>query len=290
MSEISSIEPEQPQKIERRGNVVTINKPEGVYSIAYGIHLGEKKQEVPSGVDGICFEWMGKYPSTNEEINEVAVANQKDLFDYARNNNLPLFAVDCSISPVALVEEVVSPQVEFIVGASLFGKIMERTKATRGFTRRDFLKRMLAGGAALYLTLPNISVFSRFGSSISGIGEEPTAELSKLTQRIHPEYKIFILGLRDAVAAQKMQFLLQKKGYKHLFAPRGAEHVGMEDAILAQESERIDFLSRLRPVLSKVVPDLGTFYQINEYRLSPGGNWEIAQRLEEPSLKAIIKT
>lgn len=288
MSEVGSIEREQP-KIERRGDVVTINKPEGVYSIAYGIHLVEKKQEVPSGVDGICFEWPSKYPSSNDEVQRVAaVANQKPLFDYAERNRLPLLAVDCSITPVALAEELVGP-LEFIMAGYLFGRMRERV-AQKGMTRRKFLKTMLVGGAALYLTLPYVSLFGRLGSSSTGVGEEQTAELSKLTQRIHPEYKILILGLRDTVAAQKMQFLLQNRNYKHLLAPRGTEHVGIEDAILAQESERIDFLSRLRPVLPKVVSDLGTFYQINEYRLLPGGNWEIAQRLEEPSLKAIIKT
>lgn len=96
------------------------------------------------------------------------------------------------------------------------------------------------------------------------------------------------MGLRDAVAAQKMQFLLQNHNYRHLLAPRGAEHVGIEDAIISRETERIDFLTRLKPVLPKVMPDIETFYQINEYRVSDQGRWNVAQRLEEPSLKRII--
>lgn len=272
--------------VERHGNVATIKKPEGLYSIAYGIHIGEGKEIVPAGVDGICFEWVGKYPTTSDELREAAVANQKPLFDYAERNKLPLLATDCSITLAALAEELVGP-LEFIMAAYLYNKMREGV-AKRGMTREEFLKLMLWGGGALYLALPNVSFFGRLVSTLTGVGEEQTAELSKNIQKIHPEYKILTLGLRDAVAAQKMQFLLQNENYSHLLAPRGADHVGIETAILSQESDRMDFLERLKPVLPKVLPDLETLYQINEYRVSNQGRWEIARQIEEPKLRQLI--
>lgn len=289
MSQESSTESEHPSKVERHGNVITISRPEGTYSIIYDTHIGRKKQEIPSGVDGVCFEWTGKYPSTREELREVAyvLANQKPVFDHAFLRRLPLLAVDCSISSIAFAEEMLGP-IEFVMGASLFNKIREQVRTT-GITRRNFIKTMLARGAALYLSLPTISELGRAGSSLSGIGERQTTELSKLTQRIHPEYKVIILGLRDAVAVQKMQYLLRNQGYKHLLAPRGAAHVGMEDAILASEEERIDFLTRLKPLLPKVLADQETFFQIYEYRLSSSLRWEVARKLEEPRLREIMR-
>lgn len=287
MNENQTELPQLDNSIERHGNVATIKKPEGLYSIAYGAHSLKGKEIVPAGVDGICFEWPSKYPTTSDELRKAAaVVNQKPLFDYAERNNLPLLAVDCSITPVALAEQLVGP-LEFIMAGYLYSKMREEV-AKRGMTRREFLRLMLAGGAALYFALPGGSVLGRLWSTLTGVGEEQTAELSKNIQKIHPEYKVLTLGLRDVVAAQKMQFLLQNENYGHLLAPRGAEHVGIETAILSREIDRMDFLERLKPVLPKVLPDLETFYQIYEYRVSNQGRWEIARQIEEPKLRQLI--
>jgi hypothetical protein len=285
MNELNT-EPTPPiNTIERHGNIATIKRPEGQYSVAYGLHIVEGQENIPQGVDGICFEWASKYPTTSDELRRAAVANQKPMFSYAERNGLPLLAIDCSITPVALTEEIVGP-LEFVMAGYLYNKMREGV-AKKGMTRREFLKSMLIGGAALYLALPSASLFGRVGSAITGLGEEQTAELSKSMQKIHPEYKILILGLRDVVAAQKMQLLLKNGGYKHLLAPRGAEHVGMETAILSPESDRMDFLERLKPVLPKVLPDPETLYQINEYRVDQG-KWVISRQLEEPNLRQLI--
>lgn len=289
MSEVSQ-EPNPPvNTIERYGNIATISKTEGKYSIAYGAHILEDKQYIPLGVDGICFEWPRTYPSTHEEVQKVAIVNQKSAVDYAVRNRLPLLAVDCAIAPIisTALMEVFLMSVEPVMASYLYKKMGERV-ANRGMTRREFVKTVLLGGGVAYLSSTPVSVLGRFGSSLTGIGRDQTAELSKLNQRIHPEYGIFLLRLRDIVAAQKMQYLLQNYDYGHLLAPRGAEHVGMEDAILAQENERMDFLTRLRPVLPQVLSNPETFYQINEYRVSDQGRWEVTKRLEEPRLKQII--
>lgn len=274
--------------IERRGSVATIKKPEGQYSIAYGIHIGEGRTIVPAGVDGICLEFgLRKYPTTSDELRKVASANQKSVFDYAEHQDLPLLAVDCSIiTPVALAEILVEP-LKIAMGGYLYNKMSEGV-AKRGMTRRKFLKSMLGGGTALYFALPSVSLIGRAGSTLTGVGEEQTAELSKNVRRIHPEYKTLILGLRDVVAAQKMQFLLQNENYRHLLASRGTEHVGIETAILSQESDRMNFLKCLKPVLPKVLSYLETLYQINEYRVSNQGQWEITRQIEEPKLKQLI--
>lgn len=165
------------RSIERRGSVATITKPEGKYSIAYGIHILEGKQDIPTGVDGICFEWASRYPE-GDDVQKAAVENQKPLFDFAAQNRLPLLAVDCSITSASLAEGLIGP-LEFVMGSYLFGRMREGV-AKQGMTRRQFLKTMLMGGAALYLALPNTSLFGRFGSSLTGIGEEQTAEISNL--------------------------------------------------------------------------------------------------------------
>jgi hypothetical protein len=287
MNELNT-EPSQPiNTIERHGNVATIKKPEGKYSVAYGLHIEEGQENIPPGVDGICFELASKYPTSDDWLRRAAVANQKPMFDYAERNRLPLLAVDCSIAtPVIWAEEIVGP-LEFIMGGYLYDKMRERV-AKSGMTRREFLKWMLLGGASLYLGLPSVSLVGRSGSTVTGVGEEQTAGLSKSIQTIHPEYKILTLGLRDVVAAQKMEFLLRNGGYKYLLAPRGTEHVGIETAILSQESDRMDFLERLKPVLPKVLPDPETLYQINEYRVNQG-KWIVSKQLEEPNLKQLIR-
>jgi len=286
MSEVNAEHNQPVDTIERHGSIATIKKAEGKYSVAYGVHIVKGKEKIPQGVDGICFEWASKYPTTSDELRRAAVANQKPMFDYAEHNRLPLLAVDCSITPFALAEHIVGP-LEIVMADYLYDKMREGV-AKRGMTRREFLKTMLVGGAALYLVLPNVSLFGRVGSVLTGLGEEQTAELSKSIQKMHPEYKILTLGLRDVVAAQKMQFLLINGGYKHLLAPRGAEHVGIETAILSQESDRMVFLERLKPVLPKVLPDIETLYQINEYRVDQG-KWVVSRQLEEPNLRQLVR-
>lgn len=269
--------------IERLGNIVTIRKPEGVYTISYGIHT--RAENSPQGLsesyDGVCFEGgLNPYPPTHEELQLFGTGNQRPLFEYARSNGLPIFAADCSVSPLALLEEL-EVGIELAAGAVLFKKLVKPKK----ISRRDFL-RFAGMGVALYLSLPTISLLGQFGSSISGAGENETAELAKITQRIHPEYKIFLLSVRDAVLAQKMQFLLENTNQAHLVTPRGAEHIGIEDMILASEEERVDFLERLRPVLPKLVlPE--TFYKIVKYEIN-SGEWKIDEVFEEPALKRIM--
>lgn len=274
--------------IERRGNIVTIKKPEGKYSIAYGIHVVEGQEIIPAGVDGICFELPEKYPITNDELLRAAVGNQKPPFDYAKRNKLPLLAVDCSITLVAEANEIVVDSLELLMGCYLYDK-MRKGVAERGMTRRKFLKMVSLGGVASYLVSPYLSPWVRGVSTLAGRGEEQTAELAKSIQKMHPESKILTFGLRDVVAAQKMQFLLKNKSYKHLLALRGTAHVGLETAILSNEGGRIDFLERLKPVLPKVLENPETLYQINEYRVSDQGLWEVVERLEEPNLKQLIR-
>lgn len=272
--------------IERHGNIVTIEKPEGKYSIAYGMHGNERRENIPSGVDGVCFEWPAKYPSTNEEVKKRGIGNQKPFFDYAHRNRIPLLATDCSVRPAVDQVERFADAFEVVLAGELSLKTY-KAAAREAMTRRKFLKTMLFGGAAFYFLLPLISSLGRGMSSLTGIGEEQTVGLSKFTQKIHPEDLIVTLGLRDTVAAQKIQFLLREYGYKHLLAPRGARHVGLETAILAEENERINYLRRLKPIFSIALSDPKTLYQIYEYRLSSSGNWKVAQIMEEPRLKQL---
>lgn len=288
--DLNQVEPKQPEHtIEREGNIATITKPEGSYSIAYGFHLVEGKPKIPEGIDGICFEMAYAHPITSAEIQRVidaAGSNQKPIIANAKSKGLPLLATDCAITPFALAEEVVGP-LEFILSGYLFDKIREEIAKKGGMTRREFFKSMLVGGASLYLALPTVSMLGRAGSSLTGIGEGQTAELAKAAQKAHPEYKIFIYGLRNVVVAQKMQFILELGTYKHLLATIGAGHVGLENAILSSEEERIAFLIRMKPILPQVVTDPKTLYQITEYRASQDG-WEVSKQYEEPKLKQLI--
>lgn len=278
---------DQPRnKIERGNNSVTITRPEGKYSIAYsGTHLLERKPVIPAGIDGICFEYGSKYPTSDNEFRQIGLRDQRPFFEYAALNKLPLLATDCAIDLLGFVENAVEG-VKFLTALKLFKK-MRREVVKRPVSRRTVLKSMLAGGAVVYLESPLATEIVRAASSLTAVGEEQTVGLSKLIQETHPEYGIVILKLRDTVAAQKMYFLLLRKGYRHLIAPRGALHVGLETAILSSPEDRMAFLRRFRPVLPKLLSDVGTFYKISEYRISDQAEWEFSKQFEEPTLKQL---
>jgi hypothetical protein len=279
--------------LEREGALVTITKQEGKYGILYGAEITGTRitPQLLGDVDGICLETRGlglPYPRGAELEQRYGLGvNQKALLGCARALNIPIFALDCSLRPEVYFAEFLALGVELSAGAALFQKAIEKAKIRKGrMSRREFLITAGLAGAGAYLYSPMASKLSRAVSSISGVGEGETAGLSKFIQRIHPEYMVFILSLRNTVIAQKMQFLLQATDHSHLLQTFAAEHVGIEDAILTSERERIHFLAKLKPILPKAVsPE--TFYQAVRYK-AEAGRWKVDRTFEEPNLKEMI--
>lgn len=278
------------EKVEHRGEMITIHKPEGTYSIFYGSH--RRKKEVPykflEGVGGICLEFVqGEYPRNHEEFIKAnrKMQNQTPFLSDKRFSQCMIMA-DCSIPDIVAGLDIYLPYLELTVATiPLFDKIYRR-EHKKPCSRRQFLKNIVTATGAAYLSLPSISQLIRAWSSDSGIGERTTARLYKSVQKIHPETTIFVATLRDAVLAQKMYYLLENCGYSHLLAPRGALHVSLEEMVSSEEDERLDFLRRLKPLLLKVTFPK-TFYEIKRYGLK-NKKWTIIQEFEEPKLKAII--
>ena len=267
--------------IDRQGNLATVTTPEGVVSIAYGVHLTRGELHVPAGVDGYSFEWADLYPAASD-LSKAAYGNQELMYNFSEDHNLPLLAVDCSISTLADASGRILNVAEWLGALKLADMSQQR------YTRREFIKLLLTGIPAVYLSSNLISSVSVVASYYTKTGENQSANLEKFSQRIHPESYIALLKIRDAVAAQKIHFLMTNQGYKHIFVTRGLEHVGLEDEILKNEQERLDYLTQLKPLLPAIVDFPETFYQIFEYKKTVNSDRKITNTWEEANLKRIM--
>jgi hypothetical protein len=275
--------------IQRHGNFSTVSLPEGSVTIAYGLHV-QRKTPPPSfsQAGGLILEaGLFDYPNDSElqrDMNEN-FTNVSTYMINAANLGIPMVAADCNLQPWTLLDNL-TPAMEIIAAQKLLKTAVQLNPEARNYqTRRQFLGK-LTGIAAGFYAIPIVGVAGRVASSMSGKGEEEFRSLRKITGEMFPEYSLFTVSLRNAVLAQKIHFLLKETQIAHPWISLGSDHVQIEESLLEDEENRLNYLQKFKEVLPfTVVPD--TFYKMNIYEPSHDG-YHLTQVLEEPSLKRII--
>lgn len=225
-------------------------------------------------------------------IEKTSGPQYSPLFPQLEKKRIPIIFADAALSDTIRDKERYLLLAETLFGTGLLvnrGIDLIKTKQlSQRLSRRDFLKAARDMALAFYLATPAYSSLGILASSEINKGHGPTAEFQKISQKLHPEVDLFVLTLRNAILAQKEQWLMEKMGERpHCASVLGMAHSGIEDQIRYSPERRLGFLRRLKPVLPWVISSKETFYQIALLDFN-GRFWQVREILEEPELKELI--
>ena len=294
---MKELEPRSEGGVERDGNVAQVIRPEGTYSIIYGMHVLPMDPEViPSGLDYLVFETATTLPGhmfTWVESPATALYGLRGdkqtspLFGRLAKDKTPIVFADVvlDITRLDLGARDFRPFVlEGMAGVALTKSFIDSTEDvfSRPISRRSLLK---FGGLALaaHFLSPAITTVTPLITSSTGIGNEPLSEFEKAVYRIHPETLFLSVKLRNIVLAHKQNWLMKKLGVAHAGTVIGAAHKGLEVELQASEEERLGFLKKTERFWYQLIfPE--SFYKIVVMKFD-GKDWVFSDTYEVPELK-----
>ena len=290
----SNCEPITPQT----GRTVRICRPEGIYSVIYGMHTElNDPNSIPIDTNGIFLETGPGYNYTGEENPMITFNHFRGnpipgrikhnqylpIFDQLARSNIPIYFADLHFTDNSiLLKEIGIPVGEFLGAFGLSVNLLHRI-ATKKLSRWDFLKV----AAVTWLVAPRVSMESRLFASMIHTGYEPTGEMLKVTHRIHPEFLPLTITLRNAVTAHKQRWLMREVGNQpHFTTSFGAAHVEFEDEIKKSREDRMRFIRLTKPFWQDLVtPE--TLYTITKFEYD-GSDWKVAENYHVPELKHLV--
>jgi hypothetical protein len=253
--------------------------PEGKNTVLYGIHIkSQNPQELPSDIQGIILE-----TGIHQYLKDPLLSFQKmkehvqyrELFEILEKKKIPVYFVDLKYrlaDPILMMLDTTFTGIEWFAGMKLLKK-----------GRKNPLN-LLVG---VWLVLPFLTNLLRLGSAFSGIGQQQSGALKKISHKLHPEADLLYLTIRNAVIAEKTKYLLRRSGDSpHLVTILGAGHVGIEDMLQMSEEKSDSFFRRYLPLIKKIA-EHEYFYKIVEFRFN-GKNWNVASVTEVPTLKNLL--
>lgn len=278
---------------ERAGNQVHIYKPEEIYTIIYGNHFASQNpKQLPEKIDGLFLELSANYLKTPcFYLQALAERHQyQNLFKPLAERQIPIYFADLGFKKFMLTTSCFSEGLlemgEVSSGIRLFDQSIKKIKTTP-ISRRRLLKEGVRLAAATWLSAPVISDLSIILSNLTGAGEHQAAEFAKLSQRLHPEQKLFIIKLRNTLIAHKEEWLMKHLATQPHFATiLAGMHPGIEDQIQHSAEDRYKFLQSLKPILERmIIPE--TFYKMVRFDFD-GRMWQVAEIIEVPELKGLV--
>lgn len=276
--------PPETSQIVREGNVSTVTRFEEKYSIAVGNHGFDSKIILPKSIDGLCLEGSVNYLNDlSNPVNDIA-ANQKQALKFALENKIPIIAGDCSVNALLLVFTEFNFAPEFLLELSL---VKTANKLPAHFNRRKFLQLLTLGLAGYSLALPGTALINLF--AITAEKGAQIVPISKTVINNSPHHSLISITFRNLVIGQKMHYLESEHGFKHLLAPWGAFHAGLEDVLLMSEKERMRNLAGLLPFLRYFISDPKTIYTIDQFNPEEQGKKRIVPYLNEPKLESLAR-
>lgn len=273
--------------VERHGNVVDIKKPEGEYTVIYGAHFRKiDSGQLPKTFNGMVLE--GVYDSKNWKEAMIFYVDRlkpletySGLFPVLEQKRIPIFSTDVGSTQTDLL---LAADASIILAETAAARVLLK-QAQSKLSRRAFLKGATLGAAA-YLSLPFVSLVSRGISQLSGVGDNVSAELTKVSRLSHPEEEVFSIQIRNAIIAAKEKILIEQLGERsHLTTAIGGNHVDIEDRINESLEDNLGFIRRYKPLLG--IFNQESLYTSYRYDFD-GKSWKPTQVYSFPQIQEVV--
>lgn len=284
--------------VRREGNIAHIQKPGKTYTVLYGFHIvSQNPKEIPENTQAIfletgMFRWAADPVKSLYDLREHV--QYKRLFERIEKERIPVIFGDPKYKQsdaLLLLADNAFTAMGWMAGVKLLQsarRTLRGEEGDEGNKRNGVGKATLLTLAGAWMLLPFASSTVQLFSSITGVGLEQSAELKKLSHKLHPEAELLYLTLRNTVIAEKEDFLANVLDGRntHMTTVLGAGHVGIEDSLQKSSEERIQYLRHLQPLLKKIaIPEY--FYQIAKMEFT-GKEWKVGEILEVPALKQLV--
>lgn len=244
--------------VERNGLLTTIKTSRDSVTFCYERHDRQSSQQLPADkITEIAAEDVWDYPTNPDVINAWVDIVQPALANEAKEREIPVFGIDCHEinlhPPIDIDVDALIMTLELGVATSLFLKLVKELSSKK-LSRRNFLKLGTIGSfiGVTWFSSPVLTSLARGLSTIHETGEELSAQLFKLSQTAHPELNIAVLTCRNLIMAQKLFHLLHSGNALHIGMNIGAEHVGIEEAFMMDEEERLACIKYLSPFMKRI--------------------------------------
>jgi hypothetical protein len=260
---------------------ITLEQKEGTYTIVYGEHVrSQNPSDIPETTQAIILE-TGAIPYLADPLKALSDAKKhlqyKALFAYAEKKKIPIIFADLKYrinDQLLLLMDTSVPAVEWMMGLNILKQKRSRTG------------RELRTVTAFWLMMPFLTNILHMSSAMLGRGQRITANLKRLSHKLHPEAELLILTLRNAIFAEKAKYLLSDLQKPHITTVIGSGHVGIEDMFQMDDKKRLSLLSGFQKILKHLaMPEYG--YKAVRYDYKDN-EWVIGKTYEVPSLKGLV--
>ncbi len=284
----------EKKETDKENEIEEIIKPEGIYSILYGVHiLPTDPNLLPQNVSAVFLETgMIKWEDYSmDSLNYLRNHRQyKEIFEQMEKKKITLLLGDVNYRFSWLIPflDIAVLQAEASMGMKLLKNSLATFNKNEKLSKKDIAKIMGGSAAGLWLLLPMLPDLVRAVSVLTNAGLKKSATLQKAVYKLHPELFLLLKTIREAVIAEKEQKLMEHIGNRPHFATiMGGAHTGLEDQILATREERLKTLQRLKPVIKLlVVPE--SFYQLAQWNFN-GNEWELTRIYNLPELREVVE-
>ncbi|MBI4440788.1 hypothetical protein HY639_01345 [Candidatus Woesearchaeota archaeon] len=270
-------------RLEREGNVCHIYKPEGTYTVVYGVHIWQTPPEQIPKTDGLFLELVSK---NADQLNRLMFCQKsipyEKVIEHAEQNRIPIYFPDVGFSHPELRRVLSRFSDTFYAGVGgIFALASYAAYHSGAYTTS--LCAAMAGGMFLF---PYIVDLAGLASILTGRAVEEDIVLQKSSRRLFPWRDILIKFSRDALIAYKQEWLMNQQGPSHYTTIIGRGHVGIEDMLLQSLEDTLKVLREIKPLIRwMLVPE--TVYKIPMVNYT-GNEWQHTQTYEVPELKELV--
>lgn len=278
MTERLTPNPTPNVEIRRSGRITDMILPNGEVRIIYGVHdYPIDTSLISKGTNGIFLENLYT-PKTRKGLNSFfnGYTELEYLGDYAKNNNIPVIFHDVEEKKVLALTRNTT---EKLSNLAILSPIV-----VSSLTSVSIPEVLVLTSPLLYHSL----VHNALRITPSENHPDEFVRVSRVAIRAVPYMGPYVLRLRNALWAAKINWALENGIGKHFTTVVGAAHVGLEDYLrMEAEGKKARILRATAPVWS-LFADLESYFNFRVFRQrKPKGAYDDIRVYEVPKLKAL---
>ncbi len=283
MPERLSPNPSPKVEIRRNGRITDMILPNGEVRILYGPHhIPTDTSLIPSETDGIFLEGI-RHPKKKKNLkryfNGEEHVDYNGIREYAYKSNIPIMFHDLHEKETLNAANTFTHGANFLkIGSPLIVTTLTAVTIPEAIALTSPLLLDSVGGYIDWAT-------NRSFENVDYI-----ANSHRLVAKAIPYRSLYVLRLRNAVWAAKINWALENGLGSHFTTVVGASHVGLED-YLVREAEGKE--AKILKATSKVwsfFADIDSYYSIRAFSRNPRNRRNTIKRVYEvPKLKALAQ-
>ncbi len=270
--------PSPSVEIRRNGRITDMILPNGEVRIIYGVHdYPVETSLIPKETDGIFLDNLYT-PRTRKGLNSFFKGHKQLEYvrDYAKNNNIPVLFHDVEEKKALTLTRSTTEKLSNLAILSPF--------VVLGLTSASILEAIALTSPLLYHSVVHNAL--RFTPSENY--PDLFAKVSRTATKAAPYMGPYVIRLRNALWAAKINWALENDIGNHFTTIVGATHVGLEDYLKMEAEDKEAKILRASSSIWPFFADTSSYYTFRRFsQRRPMGAFDDVRVYEVPKLKAL---